>query len=243
MQKRVRSKIEILLPVFRDKRSFRWNAGAVGSDHENMAKAAPYITSIISRGKRAASEYEEKRRSKNKTACTLINTTDTYGGNRMQRYCWHYLYNSSTGRTQLERMDTRQVSLKLPNFITDTEEEYLFAFDERDQRTLVAFDGYLLTGSPNRKGACICRIPIGTLQVPQGQFYSPKKDELGVPPYKHLVGGKIVALEIYRYFLLLRAGTFVFAGYDSTNLSPRYLIALVRKGGKQGEYVEWLVGG
>ena len=161
----------------------------------------------------------------------------------MQRYCWHYLYNSSTGHTALERMDARQVSLKLPNVINSTEEEYQFAFDERDQRTIVAFDGYLLAGSPNRKGACLCHMPIGTVKVPKGQFFMPKEYELGAPPYQHQFGGKIVALEIYRYFLLLRAGTFVFAGYDSTNLSPRYLIALVRKGGKQGEYVEWLVGG
>ena len=160
----------------------------------------------------------------------------------MQRYCWHYLYNSSTGRTPFER-DDGHIYLTLPNVINKTEDQYVFTLDERDQRTLVAFDGYLLAGSPNRKGACIFREMIGVIQVPRGQFYMPKSDELGVAPYKYLVGGKIVALEIYRYFLLLRAGTFVFAGYDSTNLSPRYLIALVRKGGKQGEYVEWLVGG
>ena len=118
----------------------------------------------------------------------------------MQRYCWHYLYNSSTGRTALERDDSH-IYLTLPNVINKTEDQYVFTLDERDQRTLVAFDGYLLAGSPNRKGACIFREVIGVIQVPRGQFYMPKSDELGVAPYKYLVGGK------------------------------------------QGEYVEWLVGG
>ena len=161
----------------------------------------------------------------------------------MQRHCWHYLYNSSTGRTPLERTDTKRVLVELPNVIIGIPACYRLSIDERDQRTLVVFDGYLLAGSPKRKGACIFRTPMGIIRVPKGQFYMPKDDELGIPPYKYLLGGKIVTLEMDRYFLLLREGTFVFAGYDSTNLSPRYLIALVRKGGKQGEYVEWLVGG
>lgn len=56
-------------------------------------------------------------------------------------------------------------------------------------------------------------------------------------------GKESASLEMYRHFLLLRAGTFVFAGYDATNLAPRYLIARVHKGGNRGEWVEWLVGG
>ena len=162
----------------------------------------------------------------------------------MQRYCWHYLHNSSAGRTPLERINGSHVSLVLPDVIREEESRYSLPIDKRDQRTLVAFDGYLLSGSHNRKGACILQTPLGTIQVPIGQFYKPQQyDNLGVPPYEYLFGGKIATLEIFRCFLLLRAGTFVFAGYDATNLSPRYLIALVRKGGKKGEYVEWLVGG
>ena len=164
----------------------------------------------------------------------------------MERYCWHRFHNASTGRTLLDRIDAGFVSMTLPNIITGIKKQYVFGIDERDQRTLVAFDGYLLAGSPNRKGACIYQTPIGTLEVPKGQFYAPKESELGIPPYQYSSEGKIVSLEIHRYFLLLRAGTFVFAGYDSTNLSPRYLVAFVRRGGKQGEqgeYVEWLVGG
>lgn len=111
---------------------------------------------------------------------------------------------------------------------------------------LVAFDGYLLAGSPRRKGACILQAPAGTLQVPKGQFYAPENDVLGAAPYVTKFTQEVrpvVLLEMYRHFLLLRAGTFVFAGYDATNLAPRYLIARVRKGRNRGDRVEWLVGG
>ena len=55
--------------------------------------------------------------------------------------------------------------------------------NEKDQRTLVAFDGLLLAGSPKRKGACIVRVPIGVIEVPKGQFYAPESEVLGVAPY------------------------------------------------------------
>lgn len=100
-----------------------------------------------------------------------------------QRHVWHYLHNSSTGRTLLDRIDTQQVRVVLPNIITGGEEQYVLPVNERDQRTLVAFDGHLLAGSPKRKGACILQAPAGTLQVPKGQFYAPEGDELGIAPY------------------------------------------------------------
>lgn len=164
----------------------------------------------------------------------------------MQRYVWHYLHNSSTGCTPIERVDTKQVRVVLPNVITGTEDQFVLAVNEQDQRTLVAFDGYLLAGSPKRKGACILQTPAGILRVPKGQFYAPEDDTLGVAPYVITTtreGRSIVLLEMYRHFLLLRVGTFVFAGYDATNLAPRYLIARIHKGGSRGEWVEWLVGG
>lgn len=164
----------------------------------------------------------------------------------MERYVWHYLHNSSTGRTLLERIDAQQVRVVLPNVITSTEERFVLPVNEQDQRTLVAFDGYLLAGSPKRKGACILQAPAGTLQVPKGQFYAPENGVLGTAPYVTTFTPDIrpvVLLEMYRYFLLLRAGTFVFAGYDATNLAPRYLVARVHKGGSHGEWVGWLVGG
>lgn len=164
----------------------------------------------------------------------------------MQRYVWHYFHNDSTGRTLFTRIDERQIAVVLPNVITNTENNVVLAVNEKDQRTLVAFDGLMLSGSPKRKGACILKIPLGTLQVPKGQFYAPEDNVLGVAPYTMKVTTdvkEVVTLEVYRYFLLLRAGTFVFAGYDAKNLAPRYLIAIVHKGGKHGEWIEWLVGG
>lgn len=195
-----------------------------------------------------------------------------------QRYVWHYLHNSSAGRAPLERIAVQRVQVPLPDVITGAENQYVLAVNEQDQRTLVAFDGYLLAGSPKRKGACIFQAPAGILQIPKGQFYTPESDVLGIAPYVTTArvggGGRIrrrisawvlnalnrfrarplatryiaegqesVALEIYRYFLLLRAGTFVFAGYDAKNLAPRYLVARVHKGGSRGEWVDWLVGG
>ncbi len=165
----------------------------------------------------------------------------------MERYVWHYLHNASLGCSPVTRIDSGHVGVVLENVISGVGEYYALPFDERDRRTLVAFDGYLLAGSANRKGARILDpLPVGTLEIPKGQFFAPASDELGIAPYRirtSLQRKEFVSLEIYRHFLLLRAGTFVFAGYDAKNLAPRYLIALVRKGGKRGEWVEWLVGG
>ena len=133
----------------------------------------------------------------------------------------------------------------MPNVIIGTTDRFILPMNEKDQRTLVAFDGLLLAGSPKRKGACIVRVPIGVIEVPEGQFYAPESEVLGVAPYVISIREQkeFAHLDIYRYFLLLRAGTFVFAGYDAKNLAPRYLIAIVHKGGNRGEWVEWLVGG
>ena len=203
-----------------------------------------------------------------------------YGGRAMQqRYVWHYLHNSSTGRTALTRIDERQVRVDLPNEITGAIDRYVLSMHEKDQRTLVAFDGLLLAGSPKRKGACIARVSVGVIEIPKGQFYAPERGVIGVAPYvatkriggkkigRHLKGmiaymgnflnrlraksdvryiaqgNEATTLAVHRHFLLLRAGTFVFAGYDAKNLAPRYLIAIVHKGGNRGERVEWLVGG
>ena len=168
----------------------------------------------------------------------------------MERYAWHYLYNSAAGRTLLERSDESHVCVALPNMLDEKiSGKYRFMIDERDQRTFVVFDGYLLAGSPKRKGCCIFHVPIGEIRIPKGQFFVPKGDELGIPPYRYILEGKFVELQIYRFFLLLRGGTFVFAGYDPKNLSPRYLISIVHaqrtteEGRIYEEYVEWRVGG
>ena len=166
----------------------------------------------------------------------------------MERCIWHYLYNAAAGCIRLERTDASHVCVTLPNTLEEISKQYRFMIDERDQRTLVAFDGYLLAGSPKRKGSCIFHVPIGEIKIPKGQFFVPKGDELGIPPYRYILEGKFVELKIYRFFLLLRGGTFVFAGYDPKNLSPRYLISIVHaqrteEGRIHEEYVEWRVGG
>ena len=123
----------------------------------------------------------------------------------MERYVWHYFHNSSASRTSLERVDGQRVRVVLPNVITGAESQFELAVNEQDQRTLVAFDGYLLAGSPKRKGVWILKTPAGILQVPKGRFYAPKNDVLGIAPYaiKTTAAGREVAtLEMYRYFLL-----------------------------------------
>jgi len=195
---------------------------------------------------------------------------------------WHYLYHSTAGHAPCTRGDGKWITVTLVNSIKGQEESYMLSVDDRDPRVLVAFDGYLLAGSPRRKGTCVSRAFVGTIQVPKGQFYAIKNEELGIPPYiarssaeekivRRLHAGMgwltdhtvnlwrrvtydraepparakrrdTVLFPIYRYFLLLREGTFVFGSYDDTNMASRYLVAEVNTA-RRGENVEWRVGG
>lgn len=167
----------------------------------------------------------------------------------MEQYCWHYLHHASVGRTLLERVNSRQVRCVLPHALTGAEEEYVLNMDERDRRTLVAFDGLLLAGSPRREGECILTADLGMLKVPTGKFLRQRREGvIGIAPYAMTT--VTASLLIHRHFLLLRWGTFVFAAYDNTNLAPRYLVARVsgtsRAGSEEEEgkdMVEWLVCG
>ena len=143
-----------------------------------------------------------------------------------ERYCYHFLHNQSQGKATIHRTSSLVVFIETPD-----REGYTVPLDERDQRVLVCFDGRIPTGSLSC-GAEVARAIFSVLSAPIDNVYK-RRDNEYEEPVTYVISPrnlKKVEVSIYRFFVLLRTGRYVFRVYRPDTLQPRYLIVDVKNG-------------
>ncbi len=160
---------------------------------------------------------------------------------------FHYLLESFAGVTEYERIDSKtiEVSLSVHQAIDSRQaalkyQEVLtkrLSVDERDQRVLVVFDGELLCESIPRNGEHLFACLLGTIKTRTDHLRKPR---FGRPSYRieEQEEGEVAVLDVWRMFLLLPAGNFVFQRVrDLHSLGPSYVMGEVRKSTGKNEVI------
>ena len=119
---------------------------------------------------------------------------------------------------------------------------YNLEVDGRDERALMAIDGWLLPGQPKHREDLILSKPIGLVRISEGRFRNTHGDcaASGAPHFGFVTADdkEMVIAEVPRHFLLLRAGNYSYATIDRRSFAIRYVFITVRSGGKNGWVVE-----
>jgi hypothetical protein len=151
--------------------------------------------------------------------------------------CHHFLFNSSQGRADTERVSGQHVLVELPlvtnvpGLFVGVKRQYEIPVDERDKRTLVAFDGHIPWGGLPKKGAVVYAEKLGTFEISAHHVRLRKEyEELPPPMYVFDNEQKLVQVCMDRYFLLLPQSRTVVRRYTPESLDPRYLIVEVDRG-------------
>lgn len=148
---------------------------------------------------------------------------------------FHYLFENHPGKGDVCRLDEKTVEIEVPNSAGGVTSEIL-PVDRRDQRVLVVVDGELLCESIPKAGDSILSVSIGELKTHISHLRMARFD---TPSYRIEKGKDIARLELFRHFLLLPAGNFVFCRVrDKRSLGPMYVFGEVRKS-EDGPSVVW----
>lgn len=144
----------------------------------------------------------------------------------------HYLHEQAFGTTVAERIDVNTVRCILGN------SEYNLSVNERDQCTLVVFDGELLFGGLPRGATVIQSVSLDSIFCPTDAMRkNPEYPCDAVPKYHK--EDKRTSIEIYRHFLLLLSSTTIVRKFRNKSLSPIYVIINVSVNRKGTRVVEW----
>jgi len=149
---------------------------------------------------------------------------------RRELHVWHYLHDSSQGRTKAERITDGEITLTLP-VVGGGRGAYVLPVDVRDMRALVAVDGDLVWGGIPHSATVLSSVELGELRV---EAINARKSRLAEerPRYQSQKRGfrEYVVLNLKRHFLLLAQSRSVVRRYRADSLSPQYLFIEVDHG-------------
>lgn len=144
----------------------------------------------------------------------------------------HYLHEQAFGTVVAERLDANTVSCILGGT------EYHLPVNERDQRTLVVFDGELLFGGLPRGATVIQSISLGRISCPSEAMRKKPEYPCEAAPKYHKEDKK-TGIEIFRHFLLLLSSTTIVRKFRNKSLSPVYVVINISVNNKGTKVVEW----
>lgn len=150
-----------------------------------------------------------------------------------RRKVYHYLHNMASDATEAVREGDLLV-FKLPNpnwqkRDVEPEAEYKLQIDERDQRTLVVFDGHIPWGGLPKNGTVVFEMRILELCVSEENVRKPNSSE-ETALWNICDNGK-ATLSINRHFLLLPKSVACVRRYDNKSLRPIYTFVEVNEKG------------
>ncbi len=150
----------------------------------------------------------------------------------MDKTVHHYLHEKAFGTTTAKRVDANTVVCRFGD------KEYRIPANERDQRTLVVFDGELLFGGLPRSATVVQSVSLGFISCPaEAMRKSPEYPCEALPKYHK--ERKKTGIEIFRHFLFLPSCTAIMRKFRNKSLSPIYTIISVFVNEKGTIVVEW----
>lgn len=150
----------------------------------------------------------------------------------MDKTVHHYLHEQALGTTIAKRIDASTVICRLGD------RGYRLPVNERDQRTLVVFDGELLFGGLPRSATVIQSNPLHIISCPtEAVRKNPKYFCEAFPKYHEIE--RRMAIWVNRNFLLLPSCTAIVRKFRNKSLSPIYVIIRVFVNEKGTRVVEW----
>jgi len=141
---------------------------------------------------------------------------------------FHYLFEQQPGVVTAVCLGAKSISFELPVRKGGSEQIQL-PFDERDQRTLVVFDGELLWDCIPKSGDPIVSMKISTLHTPVEHLRTARFGEASYS-IVDIAGRKHAKLALFRHALLLPCGNFVVRCFrDIRSFEPKYVLGEVKK--------------
>lgn len=151
----------------------------------------------------------------------------------MDKIIHHYLHEQAAGTVNTKRTDSNSL------ICTFGDAEYHLSVNERDQRSLVAFDGELLFGGLPRSATVVQSVSIENISCPSDTMRkNPEYWCEAFPRYSR--GEKKTSLNIFRHFLLLPSCTAIVRKFRNKSLSPIYVVIKVFYNDHGTRVVEWL---
>lgn len=148
-----------------------------------------------------------------------------------------YLFNSQIGLVPLKRISEREVSGLFPDPFTRQAVDVTIPFHEKDQRTLIVFDGDIPWQGVSRHTDQALSMTFGPTIHSLGQVRKDRPFEEPMP--SSLSDGEMFRrLMLTRHFLLMPAGSSVMRRYVPENLGGRYSLVTVERDGPKSK-VYW----
>lgn len=146
--------------------------------------------------------------------------------------CYYFLYTKTIGRSAIRQKDQKNIAFSIEHC------SYIIGVSEDEKRTLVCFDGNLLSGGLPQGSKIVKNFGLKDLFYDSKRVY--KKIEICEPYPTYSRGTKMKSFTFQshnRFFVLMEEGSKgIFVRYDKT-LKPCYVVITIKNNSAEFEEI------